>query len=109
MLTNLPPRRLMSGFYLNELLLKLTERCDPHPEIFFSYASCVQALCEGENEAQFLQGQAQVMDEIYIREGREGSGDQSPDRHRREKSAQEGIRKAWELHPRRRSRQVQPE
>ncbi len=24
----------MSGFYLNELLLKLTERCDPHPEIF---------------------------------------------------------------------------
>ena len=34
----------MSGFYLNELLLKLTERCDPHPEIFLSYASCVAAL-----------------------------------------------------------------
>ena len=40
----------MSGFYLNELLLKLTERCDPHPEIFFPYASCVQALCDGEVE-----------------------------------------------------------
>ncbi|MGC2032717.1 MAG: DNA repair protein RecO, partial [Steroidobacteraceae bacterium] len=48
--TNLAPNRLMSGFYLNELLLKLTQRCDPHPEIFFSYASCVQALCDGEVE-----------------------------------------------------------
>ncbi len=49
-MTNLKPARLMSGFYLNELLLKLTERCDPHPEIFLSYAACVQALCDGEIE-----------------------------------------------------------
>ena len=34
----------MSGFYLNELLLKLTERCDPHPEIFDAYAPCIEAL-----------------------------------------------------------------
>jgi len=34
LVTNLPPNRLMSGFYLNELLLKLTERCDPHPRDF---------------------------------------------------------------------------
>ncbi len=53
-LTNLTPSRLMSGFYLNELLLKLTERCDPHPEIFFSYAWCVQALCDGEIEEPTL-------------------------------------------------------
>jgi DNA repair protein RecO (recombination protein O) len=52
--TSLPPERLMSGFYLNELLLKLTERCDPHPEIFNSYAACVQALCEGEIEEPTL-------------------------------------------------------
>jgi DNA repair protein RecO (recombination protein O) len=45
--TNLAPARLMSGFYLNELLLKLTERWDPHPEIFASYASCMHALCSG--------------------------------------------------------------
>ena len=45
--TNLAPARLMSGFYLNELLLKLTERWDPHPEIFSSYASCMHALCAG--------------------------------------------------------------
>jgi DNA repair protein RecO (recombination protein O) len=53
-ITSLAPNRLMSGFYLNELLLKLTERCDPHPEIFFSYASCVQALCDGEIEQPTL-------------------------------------------------------
>jgi DNA repair protein RecO (recombination protein O) len=53
-MTNLAPKRLMSGFYLNELLLKLTERCDPHPEIFASYAACVQALCDGEIEEPAL-------------------------------------------------------
>jgi DNA repair protein RecO (recombination protein O) len=52
--TSLAPQRLMSGFYLNELLLKLTERCDPHPEIFLSYAGCVQALCDGEFEEPTL-------------------------------------------------------
>jgi len=52
--TSLAPNRLMSGFYLNELLLKLTERWDPHPEIFFSYATCVQSLCDGEVEEATL-------------------------------------------------------
>jgi DNA repair protein RecO (recombination protein O) len=54
LMTNLPAARLMSGFYLNELLLRLTERRDPHPEIFFSYASCMQALCGGEIEEPTL-------------------------------------------------------
>jgi DNA repair protein RecO (recombination protein O) len=53
-ITNLPAERLMSGFYLNELLLKLTERRDPHAEIFFAYASCVQALCGGDVEEPTL-------------------------------------------------------
>ena len=39
--------RLMSGFYVNELLLKLTERWDPHPGIFDAYAACVAALAGG--------------------------------------------------------------
>jgi DNA repair protein RecO (recombination protein O) len=53
-LTNLGNERLMSGFYLNELLLKLTERCDPHPDTFLSYAACVAALCAGESEEASL-------------------------------------------------------
>jgi DNA repair protein RecO (recombination protein O) len=52
--TRLKPERIMSGFYLNELLLKLTERRDPHPEIFCSYATCLRALCGGEVEEPTL-------------------------------------------------------
>jgi DNA repair protein RecO (recombination protein O) len=52
--THLRKERLMSGFYLNELLLKLTERWDPHPAIFFSYASCIEALCAGAGEEAAL-------------------------------------------------------
>ena len=48
--TAIPKERLMSGFYLNELLLKLTERWDPHPEIFLSYDVCIAALSAGEGE-----------------------------------------------------------
>jgi len=52
--TSLAPARLMSGFYLNELLLKLTERWDPHPEVFAAYATCVRALCGGDVEEAVL-------------------------------------------------------
>ena len=53
-MTNLAAARLMSGFYLNELLLKLTERWDPHPDVFAAYALCVQALCAGDIEEPAL-------------------------------------------------------
>lgn len=53
-LTTLAKERLMSGFYMNELLLKLTERCDPHREVFDAYAGCVEALCGGESEEASL-------------------------------------------------------
>jgi DNA repair protein RecO (recombination protein O) len=51
---NLAKERLMSGFYLNELLLKLTERCDPHPEVFDAYGACLEALCGAESEEASL-------------------------------------------------------
>ncbi len=46
--------RLLSGFYLNELLLMLTERWDPHPGIFESYGACIGALCAGEGQEAAL-------------------------------------------------------
>jgi DNA repair protein RecO (recombination protein O) len=48
--TGLPPKRLMSGFYLNELLLKLTVRADPHPEIFAAYGEAIRSLSAGDDE-----------------------------------------------------------
>jgi DNA repair protein RecO (recombination protein O) len=40
----LPPDRLVSGFYLNELLLKLFARHDSHPEVFSLYGATLDAL-----------------------------------------------------------------
>lgn len=40
----LPPDRLVSGFYLNELLLKLFARHDSHPEVFTLYDSTLGSL-----------------------------------------------------------------
>jgi DNA repair protein RecO (recombination protein O) len=49
-----PPARLMSGFYLNELCLRLLLREHPQPEIFASYAQAVAGLVSGESEAALL-------------------------------------------------------
>lgn len=40
-------RALLCGFYLNELLLRLTAREDPHPGLFEAYAGAVRALGAG--------------------------------------------------------------
>ncbi|MBV6416196.1 MAG: DNA repair protein RecO [Steroidobacteraceae bacterium] len=44
----LPAAAMMSGFYLNELLLRLTTRDDPHPELFDAYAVTLARLAGGE-------------------------------------------------------------
>jgi DNA repair protein RecO (recombination protein O) len=43
----LPPAALLSGFYLNELLLKLTTRHDPNGALFDGYRRTLQALAAG--------------------------------------------------------------
>jgi DNA repair protein RecO (recombination protein O) len=40
----LPPDRLVSGFYLNELLLKLFARHDGHPDVFALYDATLASL-----------------------------------------------------------------
>lgn len=41
--------RLLSGFYLNELLLRLLARHDPHPGVFDLYANTLNRLYDNEN------------------------------------------------------------
>jgi DNA repair protein RecO (recombination protein O) len=43
----LPPPCLMSAFYLNELLMKLTTRHDPLPLLFDTYHAAVEGLRQG--------------------------------------------------------------
>jgi DNA repair protein RecO (recombination protein O) len=42
--TPLAAGRLMSGFYANELLIKLLPRGDPHPRLYAAYATLLEAL-----------------------------------------------------------------
>ncbi|HEX7441663.1 MAG TPA: DNA repair protein RecO [Caldimonas sp.] len=42
---------LFSGFYLNELLMKLLARHDPHPALFDAYAETLGALPQGNDVA----------------------------------------------------------
>jgi DNA repair protein RecO (recombination protein O) len=48
---HLPAGSLMAGFYLNELLLKLTARHDPVPEVFADYRRALAGLRAGGVEA----------------------------------------------------------
>ena|SRR5579862_1909630 len=43
----LPPGSLLAAFYLNELLLKLTTRHDPQPELFDHYHEALEQLRAG--------------------------------------------------------------
>ena len=41
---NLHGREVLSGFYLNELLMRMMARDDPHPELFLAYAEALADL-----------------------------------------------------------------
>jgi len=45
---------MMCGYYLNELVLKLTHRDDPHEQLFADYAHALGALAQGETPATVL-------------------------------------------------------
>ena len=50
----LAPAALFAGYYLNELLLKLLARQDPHPALFDAYADTLAALASQDDEAAAL-------------------------------------------------------
>jgi DNA repair protein RecO (recombination protein O) len=47
----LPPARLFAAFYLNELVMKLLARADPHPGLFDAYAATLETLSEARGDA----------------------------------------------------------
>lgn len=50
----LPSTRLMSGFYLNELLMHLLHAHDPHSDVFELYAQALQGLRGPDDEGAVL-------------------------------------------------------
>ncbi|WP_255429613.1 DNA repair protein RecO [Ramlibacter albus] len=57
---------LMSGYYLNELLLRLLAREDAHPQLFDAYASAVQVLASEHQEA--LEPALRAFELVLLRE-----------------------------------------
>ena len=47
-------RALMCGYYLNELLVRLTAREDSHPALFAAYAAALSAIAHSEAQAPVL-------------------------------------------------------
>ncbi|MES2787188.1 MAG: DNA repair protein RecO [Pseudomonadota bacterium] len=57
---------LMSGYYLNELLIRLLARDDPHPRLFDTYAAAVAVLASEHSEA--LEPVLRTFELILLRE-----------------------------------------
>ncbi|MDD5030695.1 MAG: DNA repair protein RecO [Rhodoferax sp.] len=57
---------LMSGYYLNELLLNLLAREDPHPRLFDVYASVVELVASEHGEV--LEAALRVFELLLLRE-----------------------------------------
>jgi DNA repair protein RecO (recombination protein O) len=57
---------LLSGYYLNELLLRLLARDDPHPALFDVYAATVQVLAT--DDALTLQPALRAFELLLLRE-----------------------------------------
>ena len=49
-----PPARWLSGLYVNELLLRLLPRHDPHPGLFAAYQTVLEALADPSTEEAAL-------------------------------------------------------
>jgi DNA repair protein RecO (recombination protein O) len=57
---------LLAGYHLNELLLRLLARDDPHPRLFDTYAAAVHVLASGYGEA--LQPALRAFELLLLRE-----------------------------------------
>lgn len=60
----LPPGQLAMGFYLNELLMRLTHRDDPHPDLFDHYSATLEALLKEHPEAALRRFEVELLDDL---------------------------------------------
>jgi len=58
-------KALYCGFYLNELLMRLLQRADPHRELFGHYLRALAGLAQGERLEAWLRGfEIDLLEEI---------------------------------------------
>ena len=51
---SLKPELMMTGFYMNEVMLRLLHKHEPHPELFDSYDTSINKLMHGESKQIML-------------------------------------------------------
>ncbi len=61
---NLPGPRLFSLFYVNELLLKLTPRHDPHPQLFDLYTQVLLGLSQADEQLSLRRFEVQLLQQL---------------------------------------------
>lgn len=57
---------LFSGYYLNELLMKLLARHDPHPQLFDAYADTLAALAQRDDTAALRAFELRLLAELGL-------------------------------------------
>ncbi len=75
-------RALMSAWYMNELLLRLLPREDPHPVIYDAYDAALQQLAGTRTEGQTSRSAASALrrfEWMLLNETGYGLGDDAPD------------------------------
>jgi len=60
----LPPHRILSGFYLNELLIRLLPKEDRHEALYDAYAAAVGELAGGSEQAALRGFEGVLLDEL---------------------------------------------
>lgn len=50
----LPSEKFLTGLYLNELLVRVLQKQDPHPELYQAYQHTLQELCSDKHEQIIL-------------------------------------------------------
>lgn len=59
---------LLSGYYLNELIMRLLARDDPHPALFDAYAATVAWLATHAGQGESLQAVLRAFELVLLRE-----------------------------------------
>lgn len=52
--TSLASSLIYSAYYMNELILRLVERQDPHPQLYVSYSQALREMQEGQQASRVL-------------------------------------------------------
>lgn len=55
---------LFSGFYLNEILVRLLPRFDPHPQLFAAYGRAVEALMQPDHGLVLRRFEVRLLEEL---------------------------------------------